>query len=283
MDDNNIPPVLAPAGDAAALPPETSTSVARWRWWVHLIVLGMFPLLPLLFSLLPKQKGEAKLPTEVNGLLLVLGIELALFGVFFVIAWVASRVNSAQLMLTWRGGGMPVVWGLVYSIGIRVVLFVIALIAYFAWVLIQSMATGHTEKISMPTEGLVDSSALTHGSLYLLISMTLLSFVLGGFREELWRSAMFAGVKALFPRQFEKLSGKIIAVLIIAVLFGLGHVSQHWTGMVLIGLLGAVLGWIMLRHRSIWEAVLAHGFFDASTFAMLYLIAKYAPQILKHQ
>ena len=34
------------------------------------------------------------------------------------------------------------------------------------------------------------------------------------------------------------------------------------------------LGVIMILHRSIWPAVLAHGFFNATTFALLPLIAR---------
>jgi membrane protease YdiL (CAAX protease family) len=35
------------------------------------------------------------------------------------------------------------------------------------------------------------------------------------------------------------------------------------------GVLGLGLGLIMVFHRSIWPAVLAHGFFDATTMALL--------------
>jgi membrane protease YdiL (CAAX protease family) len=71
------------------------------------------------------------------------------------------------------------------------------------------------------------------------------------------------------------------AVLLAAVVFGFGHLPQGWGGVYVTGLLGTALGWIMVRHDSIWEAVLAHGFFDASTFAFLYLLANYFPASLK--
>jgi membrane protease YdiL (CAAX protease family) len=35
------------------------------------------------------------------------------------------------------------------------------------------------------------------------------------------------------------------------------------------GLLGLGLGLIMVFHRSIWPAVLAHGFFDATSMALI--------------
>jgi hypothetical protein len=37
----------------------------------------------------------------------------------------------------------------------------------------------------------------------------------------------------------------------------------------------------MVWRQSIWEAVLAHGFFDATTFALLWLIQKVNPELLK--
>jgi membrane protease YdiL (CAAX protease family) len=278
MEANDMPPLLADASSTVTTP-----SVARWRWWVHVFVLALFPLLPILLTLLPNKRTVSGLPHEVPGLLLILVIELGLFTVFFLIAWLASRISAAQLMLKWRGG-MPVVWGLLYSVAIRVVILCILFIGYICWLVIQYVIKGRTDKIAMPAHGFVDDSALTNGTLYLVVAMTLLSFVMGGLREEIWRSAMLAGIKSLFPRQFDKLSGRIIAVLAIAVLFGLGHlVSQGWIAAVLIGILGAILGGIMLWHRSIWEAVWAHGFFDASTFAFVFLIAKYAPQLLHPQ
>ncbi len=33
--------------------------------------------------------------------------------------------------------------------------------------------------------------------------------------------------------------------------------------------LGAAFGFILIRHRSLWEAVVAHGLFDAMTFVAL--------------
>jgi membrane protease YdiL (CAAX protease family) len=36
------------------------------------------------------------------------------------------------------------------------------------------------------------------------------------------------------------------------------------------GVLGLGLGSILVFHRSLWIAVLAHGFFDASTFFFLW-------------
>jgi membrane protease YdiL (CAAX protease family) len=40
----------------------------------------------------------------------------------------------------------------------------------------------------------------------------------------------------------------------------------------LTGVLGVGLGWILLAHRSLWVAVVAHGFFDATSLLLLRLL-----------
>jgi membrane protease YdiL (CAAX protease family) len=91
---------------------------------------------------------------------------------------------------------------------------------------------------------------------------------------------MLAGLNALFPRRFAGFRGQLRAVIIAAVLFGLGHTAQGWGAVGITAILGVGLGAIMVWHRSIWDAVIAHGFFDASTFLFLYWMAKYRPDLL---
>jgi membrane protease YdiL (CAAX protease family) len=58
-------------------------------------------------------------------------------------------------------------------------------------------------------------------------------------------------------------------VLIAAAIFGAGHAAQGIVGAVAAGVLGIGFGLIMLLHRSIWPAVLAHGFFNATSFVLI--------------
>jgi len=86
----------------------------------------------------------------------------------------------------------------------------------------------------------VDVPALRHDPVYLLFVVTVASFVLGGFREELWRAA-FWRVSATLARYFGGRKGELMAVLVAAVLFGAGHLVQGPIAAVMAGLLG--LGW----------------------------------------
>jgi membrane protease YdiL (CAAX protease family) len=129
-------------------------------------------------------------------------------------------------------------------------------------------------------EAVIETDAL-NDPVYLALTLSLVSFVVAGLREELWRAGILAGLAGLFPAVFASRKGQFSAVLIAAVIFGIGHAPQGLGGVVLTGLLGIGLGAIMVWHRSIWVAVIAHGFFDATTFALLYIVTKFMPGALK--
>jgi membrane protease YdiL (CAAX protease family) len=120
----------------------------------------------------------------------------------------------------------------------------------------------------------VDVDALRHNRVYFWFAITFVSFVVAGLREELWRSAFLAGLGALWPQRFGSRAGQIGAVFISAVFFGAAHGAQGGLAMFMAGLLGVGLGLIMVFHRSIWPAVIAHGLFDATTFALLPWVLK---------
>lgn len=181
---------------------------------------------------------------------------------------------------------MPVVWGLAYSIALRMLIMVGAVTAVICWMLVrlalnQGQPTDLDHNALRPhIEHLINVHALTDNPVYFVLMVTVISFVLGGLREELWRAGMFAGIEALFPRTMGKRWGQAAAILIVATLFGLAHTPQGWAGVVVTALLGVGLGAIMLWHRSLWEAALAHGFFDASTFVFIYVTEKFFPHQL---
>ena len=278
MDAGEIPPIIAEPA-----PPLPGAAIARWRWWVHLLVLTALPVTAAILGLLHRHKTEALLPTSISGLLLATADQILFFAVFFIIAWVASRVNRRQLRLQWRGGFMPAAFGFAYSVALRMLIMVVTTTAVVFWLLLktafqqaQPPDVSH-EAFRPQVEHLVNLNALVDNPIYFVLMLTVISFVLGGLREELWRAAMFAGIEALFPKAMSNRLGQAAAILVVAVLFGIAHTPQGWAGVAVITGLGAGLGAIMIWHRSIWEAVLAHGFFDATTFATLYVLGKYFP------
>src|SRR5947209_11621033 len=64
-------------------------------------------------------------------------------------------------------------------------------------------------------------------------------------------------------------TGRIWAVAIAAVVFGLGHLALGPLAVGAAALLGLGLGLIMVLHGSVWPAAFAPGLVDATTFALL--------------
>jgi membrane protease YdiL (CAAX protease family) len=127
-------------------------------------------------------------------------------------------------------------------------------------------------------ESMVDVKALRENPAYLWLTLTVVSFVVAGLREELWRSSFLAGMKTLWPHQFGSTIGQVCAVFIAAIIFGLAHLSMGILAALMGGLLGLSLGLIMVFHRSIWPAVFAHGFFDATSMALI----PWAMELMQH-
>jgi membrane protease YdiL (CAAX protease family) len=273
MDSETAPPIISNAVGA-----ETKT-VARWRWWLHLILLGSLPLLVGVLGIIHRNRTIAALPDTVPGLLRISIYETVFPVLFFAVVWLVSRPTASQMLLPWRGGLMPILLGFAYSFALRVIIMILVIALVIIWVAIAGLHAPGMENLRSQSEHLVNAAALTRDPLYFVLCLTLISFVVAGLREELWRAGMLAGCQALFPAHW---GGKMAGVIVVGVLFGLGHTTQGLGGVGVTTLLGMGLGAIMLWHRSIWEAVIAHGCFDATTFAMMYLIMKYHPELIQH-
>jgi membrane protease YdiL (CAAX protease family) len=272
-------PFASPTPPEFTSPPE-APSISRPRWWIFLLLLTAYPLsVGLISAGSADGNSEPILPRTARGVFLLGGVELVIFGVVFAMAWLASRASAEELCLKWRDGLWPLLRGFGYSIALRIFIGIVAAAAIL--VARALFGAGEAElKRAMPrVEAMVDAKALTQDPLYFCLMLTFVSFVVAGLREELWRAGMLAGLQALFPKHFRNKAGGLVAVTIIAVAFGLGHLPQGWSGVAVTTLLGIGLGGIIVLHRSIWDAVLAHGFFDATTFVMLYLIARFFPDV----
>src|SRR4051812_14534224 len=137
MDPENIPPIIGNTETA-----ETPRSVPRWRWWVHVLVLSLLPLLAGVAGLSKRTKLDAKLlPENIAGLLTISVDALVSFGVLLGIAWLASRVNARQLLLKWRGSWQPILWGALASILLRIGVALIMAVPVMLWYAIS----GHGE------------------------------------------------------------------------------------------------------------------------------------------
>jgi membrane protease YdiL (CAAX protease family) len=278
----NVPPVLGqPAEFSGNLNPPN-----RLRWLVHLLLIASFP---IAVGVLGVGHGGTNdrapaLSHTATGLLVTCLVQIVVFGLFFLLAWVASKASFQDLLMRWPGfRALPL--GIAYSVGLRVGIGMLGLLVAGILVAGGVFTTQDLEKFTQANApnvaAVVDVEALRHDPVYLVLCLTLASFVMGGLREELWRVAFLAGCRHLWPNRFTSISGQMLAVIFAAVLFGMGHIVQGPVAASMAGLLGVGLGAIMVFHRSIWPAVIAHGFFDATSLALIPW-AMYKLQDLRH-
>ena len=65
--------------------------------------------------------------------------------------------------------------------------------------------------------------------------------------------------------------GRVLAVVVSGVLFGLAHRYQGWAGVIATGTIGAALGTLYLSdRRNLWAVVVCHGIVDAVLLSALY-------------
>lgn len=253
-------------------PDAVTVLVSRWRWLVHLVLIGSYPMVLGILSTNAGDHGPA-LPSDFRELLIGTGLGLASFLIVFAIGWLASRASRDQLLLRWRPGWWVFPLGLGYSVAIRLAAGLGMVLIFAVLVLTRIIPVEQVQQFIRDNrpqiETVVDVKALAENPAYFWFAVTFVSFVLAGLREELWRSAFLAGMGALWPRTFGSRSGQIVAAALGAVVFGLGHLPMGMLAVVMTGIVGFCLGLIMILHRSIWPAVIAHGFFDATTFAIL--------------
>lgn len=260
-------------------PPLVSQTASRRRWLIHLVLIALYLFVIAVVGLgrAAEEHGPA-LSHTTAGLLKVCAVEFGSFAVIFFLAWLASRATIDDLLLRWRHNVLPVLLGAGYSVALRIAVGIISVVVgailvvvlvYIAHATTLDALRQFAENNRPAVENAVDVKALSNNSTYFWLTVTLVSFALGGLREELWRSSFLAGMKGVWPRHFSTTKGQVVAVLICAVVFGLGHLSMGILAAALAGCLGVGLGLIMVFHRSIWPAVFAHGFFDATSMALI--------------
>ena len=262
--------------EAAETPPSIPVfrRTPRWRWWIHLLLIGIYPALGLLVRLGKGQFGAGPaLSGEVRGLLWISGLELLMFSIFFATACLISRASREQLMLPWRPGWWVVPLGVLYSIALRISLVIVAVAVIAMLVATQTITPEKVREYASANrpnvEVLVSVSAMRNNPAYFWLTITLVSFVVAGVREEMWRGGTLAAMRVLWPRIFDTRRGQLLAVALIAVAFGLMHIRMGVLATVAAGILGLFLGVLIVLHRSIWPAVIAHGLFDATSMAVL--------------
>lgn len=288
-DDYIVPPL----GGRSMPPGLPSKNIGSSRYFIALFIFGLYPVwlgmvLPRILGGLPADsEGDSVTPGPALGSdssdLLYASLEgLILFGVFVFLAWQFSKFSRVGIGWKWPdviGIGETVnkffksiLWGVLWSIALRIGVAIVAILGVFVLALFTEINEEKIQDLAPNVESLIDKDSLAEDKTYLLLNLTLISFVVAGFREELWRGITIFLMFKCFPGLSQWKYGKLFVISIIAVCFGLGHLPQGPVGVIMTTLLGFGLGLIQIHHRSIWEATMAHGFFNAASFYMMHAL-----------
>src|SRR6476469_3971960 len=177
------------------------SQVPRWRWWIHFLLIGGY-FFPGLIEGLYFTPRHPLLMHSGQGLLIVCGLNLVIFTIVFLLGWLASRASSDEWLLRWRPGWWVVPLGVGYSIAIRLGLAVTGFIVVLFLLITQLVNVQSLGNFALQNppriDRLIDVGALRTNRAYYWLSLTLVSFVTAGLREELWRAATLAGMRALW-------------------------------------------------------------------------------------
>lgn len=95
-------------------------------------------------------------------------------------------------------------------------------------------------------------------------------YIVASFGEEVIYRAFL--INRMMELGLDNRTGKITAVIISAVIFGLVHYEWGPMGIVQTGFMGLVLGFFYLRlNKRLWPLILAHGYMDTILMVQLYL------------
>jgi membrane protease YdiL (CAAX protease family) len=216
------------------------------------------------------------LPGDTAGMLLAVAENIGVSGLLLGLAFWVGKPSASELWIRRQNplvaGAFAIGWSVALRIGLGMILLTI--------VGVYTVKNGHDRTEEMvkhlrpDVEKLLPFAAL-HDPVYALILVTVVSFVLAGFREELWRAGVLAVLLSLFQNGRRTRPALFTAVIVSSLIFGAAHATQGVGGMLIAGVLGLGLGAIMIGHRSFWIAAAAHGLFDATSFTLIWALVHF--------
>lgn len=144
---------------------------------------------------------------------------------------------------------------------------ILGLAGYMLGTLIMANISG------MPESADTSVYEYLHNNLYMLILTLMGVYFISSFGEEvIYRAFLINRISELgLNNRF----GKIVTVLISAVIFGSAHYEWGATGMVSTGVMGLVMGICYLKFKKkLWILVIAHAYMDTILLVGEYLTSK---------
>jgi membrane protease YdiL (CAAX protease family) len=157
-----------------------------------------------------------------------------------------SRLHGDSVWQLWRGH-RPLVREVALGLGL------VPIVVVLVGLLVGSLRALAPWLQNVPENPL---EALAAGGLWEVAMFGLIAIVAGGIREELQR--------AFLLQRFERhLGGATAGVVILSMLFGLGHIVQGWDAVIATGALGAFWAVVYLRRRSSVAPIISHAGFNS--------------------
>ncbi|MGH9669453.1 MAG: lysostaphin resistance A-like protein [Terriglobales bacterium] len=175
--------------------------------------------------------------------------------ILFVLGWISVRLRDGG----WKALGLTRPKSRTWTVGIA--LAAAALRHLMGEFVIDPLAA----RLLHRAPEVAEFNALT-GNLKLALLGLLVVWTFAAFGEELsYRGYLLTRAADLGHRS---VAAYWIGMICVSVLFGFGHHSRGWSGVVDSGMAGVILGGAyLLSRRNLWVPILAHGFID--TFAVI--------------
>jgi membrane protease YdiL (CAAX protease family) len=208
-------------------------------------------------------------------LILVMGLAAFVYGIGYftdtaalgllsiAVAWAVARTLLRQRRSGWYEYGYqrPRRWKRTAAVAL---LGVAAL-----HVLVWSLKPLIVEHVTGTPLDISRFEAVRGDPLALLLGL-LIVWTIAAFGEEMvFRGYVLNSIASVFAPKVK--SRWLWAVILSSCVFGLGHIYQGWTGVILSGIAGAVYcGAYFLDGRCLWAPILIHGIYDTSVFLTLF-------------
>jgi membrane protease YdiL (CAAX protease family) len=148
--------------------------------------------------------------------------------------------------------------------GLSLLVFIFAMVGFIIGSIIMANITG------IPQQANMSAYAFLEDNLPMLFISLIGVYIVSSFGEEVIYRAFL--INRFTQLGLNSKSGKIVAVILSAVIFGFAHYSWGPMGIVQTGFMGLALGlcYIFMKKR-LWVLILAHVYMDTILLVQMYL------------